>query len=178
MIVVLIDRSMEALEMKTFKVLGSDNSIRIHNYSRERNTILNYNWLICYCLRFTALRFCMCHGLYHSSLLSPFSWILTEYILYTFNARASYDALKWILTERVTRRRPLRHELTNKSISFFITFAITFVSLINSVTWRMTQRMMRLVEIHSYIRHTSLYTLRDWLVPSYIKNTNSTFPHH
>jgi len=38
--------------------------------------------------------------------------------------------------------------------------------------------MTRLMEIHPYIRRTSLSTLRDWLVPSYIKNTNSTFLHH
>jgi len=28
----------------------------------------------------------LCHGLYHSSFLSPFSRTLTEYIMYTFNA--------------------------------------------------------------------------------------------
>jgi len=39
-----------------------------------------------YVLLLYALRFCMCHGLYHSSLLLPFSQTLTEYILYTFNA--------------------------------------------------------------------------------------------
>jgi len=37
--------------------------------------------------------------------------------------------------------------------------------------------MTCLVEIRPYIRRMSLSILRDWLVPSYIKNANSTFPH-
>jgi len=38
------------------------------------------------------LRFCMCHGFYHSLLFSPFSRTLTEYILYTFNASPGWRA--------------------------------------------------------------------------------------